>query len=125
MQVKANRVLVSNLDGTPTEFTDVEVIQGGNGLFVDHEVVIGKDNEGNDLKQKRFTLYPWEKVYLLEWNEPTLIEQVKEFVILTELEDFSELLEELQEELGIEEDEEEEPTSKTAPKSKGQNPYEN
>ena len=50
----------------------------------------------------------------MEWNEPTLIEQVKEFVILTELEDFAELLEEIQGDMG-----EEEP----AEEDKGDNPY--
>lgn len=115
MQVKANRVIVANHDGTVSEFTNVEVIQGGNGLFVDHSVVIGKDNEGKDITQQRFTLFPWEKVALLEWNEPTLIEQVKEFVILTELEDFADLLEEIQEEMegqgSPEEDKEDNPYS--------------
>ena len=100
MQVKANRVIVAQHDGSITEFENVEVIQGGNGLFVDHKVVIGTDTEGKDIVQPRFSLFPWEKVSLLEWNEPTLIEQVKEFVILTELEDFAELLEELSEEIG-------------------------
>ena len=114
MQVKANRVIVANHDGSTTEFTNVDVIQGGNGLFVEHKVVIGKDNENNDIVQQRFSLFPWEKVSLLEWNEPTLIEQVKEFVILTELEDFAELLEEIQDDMG-----EEAP----AEEDKGENPY--
>ena len=89
MQVKANLVIVAKPDGTNQTFENVNVIQGGNGLFIEHEVIIGKDNEGNDLKRNTFTLFPWEKVSLMEWNEPTLIEQVKEFVILTELEDFT------------------------------------
>ena len=55
---------------------------------------------------------------LLEWNEPTLIEQVKEFVILTELEDFADLLEEIQEEMG-----EQEEGGETPSKSDEANPY--
>ena len=77
MQVKANLVIVAKPDGTNQTFENVNVIQGGNGLFIEHEVIIGKDNEGNDLKRNTFTLFPWEKVSLMEWNEPTLIEQVK------------------------------------------------
>lgn len=117
MQVKANRVIVAQHDGSITEFENVEVIQGGNGLFVEHTVVIGTDPEGKDILQPRFSLFPWEKVGLLEWNEPTLIEQVKEFVILTELEDFAELLEEISEEIGGEPEEEATPTKKES------NPY--
>lgn len=119
MQVKANRVIVAQHDGSVTEFENVEVIQGGNGLFVEHKVVIGTDAEGKDIVQPRFSLFPWEKVGLLEWNEPTLIEQVKEFVILTELEDFAELLEEISEEMGEELPEAE---SGTTPE-KDSNPY--
>tara|TARA_B100000963_G_scaffold362053_2_gene402771 strand:- start:4983 stop:5348 length:366 start_codon:yes stop_codon:yes gene_type:complete len=118
MQVKANRVIVANHDGSTTEFENVEVIQGGNGLFIDHKVVIGVDNDGKNIVQSRFSLFPWEKVSLLEWNEPTLIEQVKEFVILTELEDFADLLEEIQEEMGEQEEGEETPS-----KSDEANPY--
>lgn len=121
MQVKANRVIVAKHDGSVTEFENVEVIQGGNGLFVEHKVVIGTDTEGKDILQPRFSLFPWEKVSLLEWNEPTLIEQVKEFVILTELEDFAELLEEISEEMG-----EEEPHGETRSQDKEKdetNPY--
>lgn len=117
MQVKANRVIVAQHDGTVTEFENVEVIQGGNGLFVEHKVVIGTDTEGKDILQPRFSLFPWEKVSLLEWNEPTLIEQVKEFVILTELEDFAELLEELSEEIDDPE------ISAEAPTKGESNPY--
>ena len=72
----------------------------------------GTDTEGKDILQPRFSLFPWEKVSLLEWNEPTLIEQVKEFVILTELEDFAELLEEISEEMGGEELQEDKPKVK-------------
>jgi len=118
MQVKANLVIVAKPDGTNQTFENVNVIQGGNGLFIEHEVIIGKDNEGNDLKRNTFTLFPWEKVSLMEWNEPTLIEQVKEFVILTELEDFTDLLEELQDEMDAQ-------VEKEAPKPKADNPYEN
>ena len=117
MQVKANLVIVAKPDGTNQTFENVNVIQGGNGLFIEHEVIIGKDNEGNDLKRNTFTLYPWEKVSLMEWNEPTLIEQVKEFVILTELEDCTDLLEELQDEMDAQVEGE-------APKPKTDNPYE-
>ena len=51
MQVKANRVIVANHDGSVSEFENVEVIQGGNGLYIDHKVVIGTDPEGKDIFQ--------------------------------------------------------------------------
>tara|TARA_B100000287_G_scaffold6882_2_gene6678 strand:- start:13558 stop:13926 length:369 start_codon:yes stop_codon:yes gene_type:complete len=121
MQVKANRVIVANHDGSVSEFENVEVIQGGNGLYVDHKVVIGTDPEGKDISQQRLSLYPWEKISLLEWNEPTLIEQVKEFVILTELEDFADLLEEIQEEM--EEQEQAPAPAKEATGGSEDNPY--
>ena len=81
---------------------------------------LGKDNEGKDLKQVKLQLFPWEKVLLLEWNEKSLLESVKEFVILTQLEDFADILEELEEDLGIDEDTEEEAKSKDT----AANPYE-
>jgi len=121
MQVKANRVVVLDEKATTTELLDVEVIKGTYGLYVEHSVVIGTDTEGKDLIQKKFQMFPWEKVLLLEWNEKTLIESVKEFVILTQLEDFTDLLEELEEELGISEEATEIPKEST---ETGSNPYE-
>jgi hypothetical protein len=123
MQVKANRVIVVDVEGQSKEFTDVEVIKGTYGLYVDYTDTIGKDPEGNDLTQPKFTMYPWERVVIIEWNEKTLIEQVREFVILTQLEDFSDILEELEEELGLT-GESEEPTPSKSPKATGENPYE-
>lgn len=121
MQVKANRVIVLDETATAVELKDIEVIKGTYGLYVEHTVVIGSDREGKDLTQKKFQMYPWEKVILLEWNERTLIESVKEFVILTQLEDFTDILEELEDELGLGE-------SKPTPTESGgdvaSNPYE-
>lgn len=120
MQVKANRILALDEKSEVKEFNDVDVIKGTFGLYIEFLDTIGKDNEGKDLTQLKLQLFPWEKVLLLEWNEKTLIESVKEFVILTQLEDFADILEELEEDLGIDEDTEE------AAKTKGTaaNPYE-
>ena len=123
MQVKANRVIVVDEAGEPKHLNDVEVIKGTYGLYVEYTDIIGKDTEGKDLTQAKFTMFPWEKVLLLEWNEKTLIEQVKEFVILTQLEDFTDILEELEEELGIA-DVGDEPKTSEAGTEKGENPYE-
>ena len=121
MQVKANRILTLDEKNEVKEFVDVEAIKGTFGLYIDFTDVIGKDSEGKDLSQRKLQLFPWEKVLLLEWNENTLIESVKEFVILTQLEDFADILEELEEDLGI--DEETEATAKAA-KGSTSNPYE-
>ena len=124
MQVKANRVIVLDEEGQPKHFTDVEVIKGTYGLYVDYTDIIGTDPEGNDLTQAKFTMYPWEKVVIVEWNEKTLINQVREFVILTQLEDFTDILEELEEELGIADVNEEPTSTKTkTPTPEGENPY--
>ena len=120
MQVKANRVIAVDENSQPKEFTDVDVIKGTFGLYIEFTDIIGKDNEGKDLKQVKLQLFPWEKVLLLEWNEKSLLESVKEFVILTQLEDFADILEELEEDLGIDEDTEEEAKSKDT----ATNPYE-
>ena len=89
MQVKANRVIAVDEKSNAREFNDVDVIKGTFGLYIEFTDVIGKDNEGKDLTQLKLQLFPWEKVLLLEWNEKSLIESVKEFVILTQLEDFT------------------------------------
>jgi hypothetical protein len=123
MQVKANRVIVLDEEGQPKHFTDVEVIKGTYGLYVDYTDIIGKDPEGKDLTQAKFTMYPWERVVIIDWNEKTLIEQVREFVILTQLEDFSDILEDLEEELGLT-GVSEEPTPTKSPNATGDNPYE-
>lgn len=120
MQIKANRVLTVDEKGEVKEFLNVDVIKGTFGLYIEFTDVIGKDNEGKDLTQDKFQLFPWEKVMLLEWNEKTLIETVKEFVILTQLEDFADLLEELEEDLGIDQATEEAAKSGDA----ASNPYE-
>tara|TARA_B100001250_G_C19743572_1_gene764185 strand:- start:842 stop:1207 length:366 start_codon:yes stop_codon:yes gene_type:complete len=121
MQVKANRILALDEKSEVKEFVDVEVIKGTFGLYVEFTDIIGKDNEGKDLTQLKLQLFPWEKVLLLEWNEKTLVESVKEFVILTQLEDFADILEELEEDLGIDEASEE--AAKEA-KDTESNPYE-
>ena len=120
MQIKANRVLTVDEKGEVKEFLNVDVIKGTFGLYIEFTDVIGKDNEGKDLSQDKFQLFPWEKVMLLEWNEKTLIETVKEFVILTQLEDFADLLEELEEDLGIDQATEEAAKSGDS----ASNPYE-
>ena len=82
MQVKANRVIAVDENSQPKEFTDVDVIKGTFGLYIEFTDIIGKDNEGKDLKQVKLQLFPWEKVLLLEWNEKSLLESVKELSLI-------------------------------------------
>ncbi len=114
MQVKANRVIIRTSDDTDLSLEDVNIIKGSPGLYVEMQKKIGVDNDGNDLNQRQLLLIPWERVVEVNWTEPTLIDQVKEFVILTQLEDFSDILEELEEELSDASD---------AVDDKGENPY--
>lgn len=114
MQVKANRVVIKTTDDTNLSLEEVNIIKGSPGLYVEREVKIGVDNDGNDLNQRQLLLIPWERVVEIVWTETTLVDQIKEFVILTQLEDFSDILEELEDELSDAADSSED---------KGENPY--
>jgi len=75
------------------ELKDVNILKGSEGLYVETQEKIGTDNEGKDLLQTTLTMYPWENVITMAWTENTLIEQVKQGIILealSEIEDFLE-----------------------------------
>ena len=79
---------------------DVLIIESDEGVYVEFETTIGKDNEGEDLKETNLIMYPWENVFHIKWNEPTLIDAVKESVfsnMYEELEDFIDSLAEEEE----------------------------
>ena len=118
MQQKVNAVSV--MAGNEEKvFEDVTILKGSEGLYIETTEKIGTDNEGNDLNQTVLTMYPWEKIVSLSWNEPTLIESVKQAVILEQLQDLEGFLDDY-------DDEEEDEASPTEDKRDDPkvNPYE-
>lgn len=104
MQQKVNTVTV--LVGAEEKvYSDAIILKGAEGLYVESTNKIGTDNDGNDLIQEVLTMYPWEKVVSLAWTEKTLIESVKQGVILEALQDLEGFLDDYEDE-----DEEEEDT---------------
>ena len=102
MQQKVNTVTV--LVGAEEKvYSDAIILKGAEGLYVESTNKIGTDNDGNDLIQEVLTMYPWEKVVSLAWTEKTLIESVKQSVILEALQDLEGFLDDYEDE-----DEEEE-----------------
>ena len=102
MQQKVNTVTV--LVGAEEKvYSDAIILKGAEGLYVESSNKIGTDNDGNDLIQEVLTMYPWEKVVSLAWTEKTLIESVKQSVILEALQDLEGFLDDYEDE-----DEEEE-----------------
>jgi len=92
MQQKVNSVRIK-LGAEEVELKDVNILKGSEGLYVESEDKIGTDNEGKDLMQTTLTMYPWENIITMSWTEKTLIEQVKQGIILealAEIEDFLE-----------------------------------
>ena len=124
MQQKVNTVTV--LIGTTEKvYEDVTILKGAEGLYVESSEKIGTDNEGNDLSQGLLTMYPWERVVSLAWSEKTLIETVKQGVILEALQDLEGFFDE------YEDEDEESDTPETPSDSKSDkrddpkvNPYE-
>tara|TARA_X000001036_G_C20606878_1_gene777352 strand:+ start:684 stop:1055 length:372 start_codon:yes stop_codon:yes gene_type:complete len=97
MQQKVNAVSV--MAGNEEKvFEDVTILKGSEGLYIETTEKIGTDNEGNDLNQTVLTMYPWEKIVSLSWNEPTLIESVKQAVILEQLQDLEGFLDDYDDE---------------------------
>ena len=90
MQQKVNRVELL-LGGETKIVENCQVIKHDEGLYIETEIKIGTDNEGEDLMQKQLILYPWERVLTLTWTDPTLIESVKEAAILEVLDPEGEL----------------------------------
>lgn len=105
MQQKVNTVMVA-AGSENKEYKDVTILKGAEGLYIETIEVIGTDPDGKDLTQNVLTMYPWEKVLSLSWNENSLIESVKQGVILEALQDLEGFLDDYEDE-----DEEEEPTS--------------
>ena len=104
MQQKVNTVTV--LVGAEEKvYSDAIILKGAEGLYVESTNKIGTDNDGNDLIQEVLTMYPWEKVVSLAWTEKTVIESVKQGVILEALQDLEGFLDDYEDE-----DEEEEDT---------------
>jgi hypothetical protein len=96
MQQKVNQVTIAGIDGA-IEYTDVLILRGQEGIYIETDEIIGKDNDGNDLNQNKLIMYPWEKVLSLTWTEKTLIESVKQAAILEALQDLEEFLEDYEE----------------------------
>lgn len=97
MQQKVNSVTVQVSNGEKT-FDDVFILKGSEGLYIETVEKIGTDNEGKDLNQQRLTMYPWEKILSMSWTEKTLIDSVKQAVILEALQDLEEFLEDYDDE---------------------------
>ena len=92
MQQKVNSVRIK-VGAEEGELKDVGILKGSEGLYIETQEKIGTDNEGKDLLQTTLTMYPWENVITMAWTENTLIEQVKQGIILealSEIEDFLE-----------------------------------
>ena len=105
MQQKVNAVSV--MAGSEEKvFEDVMILKGAEGLYIETVEKIGTDNDGNDLTQNVLTMYPWEKIVSLAWKENTLIESVKQAVILEALQDLEGFLDDYEED----EEDEESPT---------------
>ena len=97
MQQKVNTVTV--LVGAEEKvYSDAIILKGAEGLYVESSNKIGTDNDGNDLIQEVLTMYPWEKVVSLAWTEKTLIESVKQGVILEALQDLEGFLDDYEDE---------------------------
>lgn len=105
MQQKVNSLKVAEQTET-IELKNVLILKGQEGVYVETIEVIGKDNDDKELTQKVLTMYPWEKIVSMAWNEDSLIESVKQGVILEALQDLEDFLEDY-------EDEEEEDTPDT------------
>lgn len=121
MQQKVNTVLVA-AGKEEKEYKDVTILKGAEGLYIETTEVIGTDPEGKDLTQNVLTMYPWEKVLSLSWNENTLIESVKQAVILEALQDLDGFLDDYEDE----DEEEESPSDDKSDKRDDPkvNPYE-
>ena len=123
MQQKVNTVTV--LVGAEEKvYSDAIILKGAEGLYVESTNKIGTDNDGNDLIQEVLTMYPWEKVVSLAWTEKTLIESVKQGVILEALQDLEGFLDDYEDEDEEEEDTKADESNSDKPDDPKVNPYE-
>ena len=97
MQQKVNSVRIK-VGSEEVELKDVVMLRGSEGLYVETSEKIGTDNEGNDLMQPTLTMYPWENIITMAWTEKTLIEQVKQGVMLEALSEIEDFLEDYEDE---------------------------
>ena len=97
MQQKVNSVRIK-VGAEEVELKDVNILKGSEGLYVETQEKIGTDNEGKDLLQGTLTMYPWENVITMAWTENTLIEQVKQGIILEALSEIEDFLEDYEDE---------------------------
>lgn len=97
MQQKVNSVRIK-VGAEEVELKDVNILKGSEGLYVETQEKIGTDNEGKDLVQSTLTMYPWENVITMAWTENTLIEQVKQGIILEALSEIEDFLEDYEDE---------------------------
>ena len=118
MQQKVNSVTIQ-VGSEELTLTDVMILKGSEGLYVETTEKIGTDNEGNDLLQPKLTMYPWEKVITMSWTEKTLIETVKQGVILEALSEIESFLEDYEDD-----EDDEEGTSGDKRDDPKVNPYE-
>ena len=101
------------------------ILKGAEGLYVESSKKIGTDTEGNDLIQAVLTMYPWERVVSLAWSENSLIESVKQSVILEALQDLEGFLEDYEDEVDeVDEVDEEDSTKSDKRDDPKVNPYE-
>lgn len=123
MQQKVNTVTV--LVGAEEKvYSDAIILKGAEGLYVESTNKIGTDNDGNDLIQEVLTMYPWEKVVSLAWTEKTLIESVKQGVILEALQDLEGFLDDYEDEEDEDEEVKSDPTNSDKRDDPKVNPYE-
>jgi hypothetical protein len=118
MQQKVNSVTIQ-VGSEELTLTDVMILKGSEGLYVETTEKIGTDNEGKDLLQPKLTMYPWEKVITMSWTEKTLIETVKQGVILEALSEIESFLEDYEDD-----EDDEEGTSGDKRDDPKVNPYE-
>tara|TARA_Y100000992_G_C20829551_1_gene288649 strand:- start:68 stop:445 length:378 start_codon:yes stop_codon:yes gene_type:complete len=118
MQIKTN--LLEVRDGTELKtYADVDTIQDGTGVFIFAEETIGTDNEGEPIVQKQLIFYAWSKVEKMLWHESTLIDAVRQNILMDMEEDLADAL-------GLYDDEEDEEVFDTPPSKDDptKNPYE-
>ena len=118
MQIKTN--LLEVRDGTELKtYTDVDTIQDGTGVFIFAEETIGTDNEGEPIVQKQLIFYAWSKVEKMLWHEGTLIDAVRQNILMDMEEDLADAL-------GLYDDEEDQEVFDTPPSKDDptKNPYE-
>jgi len=123
MQQKVNTVTV--LAGAEEKtYEDVTILKGAEGLYVESTKIIGTDPEGKDLIQAVLTMYPWERVVSLAWSENSLIEAVKQSVILEALQDLEGFLEDYEDDIEEVEEAEEDSSKSDKRDDPKVNPYE-